>query len=152
MLVSTCEIRVEFGDCDPAGIVYYPRYLIWFDICTARAFEAATGLDTHQLLKEYDIAGLPMVDVRAVYRSSSRFGDTVTVETRVPEFGNSSFKVEHRLMNRGVLAVECFETRVWTVWNADEPGRLKPAPVPGKIREAFAVEDVCAAVPVGVRR
>jgi 4-hydroxybenzoyl-CoA thioesterase len=38
--------------------------------------------------------------------------------------------VEHKLFNAGELAVEAFETRVWTVRHPDDPNRLKGEPVP----------------------
>jgi 4-hydroxybenzoyl-CoA thioesterase len=37
---------VDWGDCDPAGIVFYPRYFAWFDRAAHRFFEAK-GLDHH---------------------------------------------------------------------------------------------------------
>src|SRR5256885_11654232 len=43
----------------------------------------------------------------------------------------SSFDVQHRLLKSGALAVECFETRVWTV--KDEDGRMHGAPVPEEV-------------------
>ena len=43
MLTNTRTIRVQWGDCDPAGIVFYPRYFEWFDACTILLFEKATA-------------------------------------------------------------------------------------------------------------
>ena len=40
-LESTHDVTVEWGDCDPAGIVYYPAYFKWFDQATYRLFLAA---------------------------------------------------------------------------------------------------------------
>ena len=31
MLTVTRTVRIEWGDCDPAGIVYFPRYFEYFD-------------------------------------------------------------------------------------------------------------------------
>ena len=41
MLINRRTIRIEWGDCDPAGIVFYPRYFEWFDACAAALFEDA---------------------------------------------------------------------------------------------------------------
>src|SRR5262245_12732559 len=57
------EVRIEWGDCDPAGIVFYPRYLAFFDANTAYLFEAA-GLPKADLVRTYDIVGMPLVDVQ----------------------------------------------------------------------------------------
>ena len=38
MLISTHEVEIEFGDCDPAGIVFYPNHFRMFDAATAPTF------------------------------------------------------------------------------------------------------------------
>jgi 4-hydroxybenzoyl-CoA thioesterase len=151
MLISRCEMRVEWGDCDPAGIVYFPRYMQWFDSCTARLFEAATGLRKYDLLEAYGIAGFPMVDLRTRFIIPSKFSDTVVVESFIGAFRTSSFRVEHRLLKDGELAVECGETRVWTVRHPSDPGRIKSAPIPEELKEKFAVAQTATTVPMGLR-
>src|SRR6186997_848760 len=107
MLTYTRNARIEWGDCDPAGIVFYPRYFAMFDSCTTALFSQALGMSKYQLLKHYDFQGYPMVDTRA------KFGDAVVIETKIAEFRRSSFDVHHRLTMGGALCVECFDTRVW---------------------------------------
>ena len=41
MFVNRIRIRVEFGDCDPAQIVFFANYFRWFDQCTTALFRAA---------------------------------------------------------------------------------------------------------------
>ena len=41
MVISRRRIRVDWGHCDPAGIVFYPNYFRWFDQCTSALFESA---------------------------------------------------------------------------------------------------------------
>jgi len=136
MLTSRKTIHIEWGDCDPAGIVYYPRYLEYFDNCTAALFEHA-GLPKQELLKTHGIAGIPMVDLRVRFLMSSRFGEDVAVESSISEWRKSSFDVQHRLWKGDVLAVECFETRVWTVRSPEDPEKLQSKPVPREIIERF---------------
>ena len=78
MLTSRRKIFIEWGDCDPAGIVFYPRYFEWFDACTAALF-ALAGYPKQELLKAHGIA-IPIVDTRSRFLIPSRFGDEVTVE------------------------------------------------------------------------
>ena len=52
MLVNRKTIHIEFGDCDPAGIVYYPRYFAFFDAATFALFERA-GIPKRTLIKDY---------------------------------------------------------------------------------------------------
>ena len=137
MLVNRRMIRIEWGDCDPAGIVYFPRYFQHFDNCTVALFETATGLKKIEMVDDNEMAGIPMVNIRARFIVPSRYGDDVAVESQITEFRRSSFDVQHRLFRGKELAVECFETRVWTVRDP-ESGALKSAPIPKSVRDRFA--------------
>jgi 4-hydroxybenzoyl-CoA thioesterase len=136
-LVSRKAIHIEWGDCDPAQIVHFPRYFAYFDACTTALFKKA-GLLKRQMLKTYQIVGIPLVDVRASFKAPSRFSDTVIVESEITEWGRSSFCVRHRLFNKDVLAVECFETRVWAARSGDDPERIESKPVPQEVIERFS--------------
>ena len=96
------------------------------------------------MLKTYQIVGIPLVDVRASFKSPSRFSDTVTVESEITEWGRSSFCVRHRLFNKNVLAVECLETRVWAALSATDPERIESKPVPQEVIERFSGENKTA--------
>jgi 4-hydroxybenzoyl-CoA thioesterase len=132
MLTNRKKIHIEWGDCDPAGIVYYPRYFAYFDNCTAALFEAA-GLPKHEMLRHFEIIGIPMVDTRARFLAPSRFGDDVDVESAVKEWRRSSFDVEHRLYRGTQLAVECSETRVWAGRSATDVDKIEGRPVPEEV-------------------
>jgi 4-hydroxybenzoyl-CoA thioesterase len=136
MLINKKKIRIEWGDCDPAGIVYYPRYFAFFDNCTAALFEAA-GLPKQEMLKTYGIVGIPMVDTRARFRASSRFGDDVVVESSISEWGRSSFDVQHKLFKGEVLAVECFETRVWAARSRSNAEKIESQTIPDEVKAKF---------------
>jgi 4-hydroxybenzoyl-CoA thioesterase len=129
MLVNTRVVRIEWGDCDPAGIVYYPRYFAYFDACTTALIERALGMSKHDYLKAYDISGHPLVDTRSRFIIPTRFGDDVTIETTVMAIRRASFDLSHRLNKNGALAVEGFETRVW-VGGDPTRGTMKSAPIP----------------------
>src|SRR6185503_18122690 len=113
MLVNSRAVRIEWGDCDPAGIVYYPRYFAFFDASTSALLERALGMTKHHYLKAYDFSGHPLVNARSRFLIPTRFGDDVTIETTATDLRRSSFDVHHRLLKNGALAVEGFETRVW---------------------------------------
>jgi 4-hydroxybenzoyl-CoA thioesterase len=132
-------IQIEWGDCDPAQIVHYPRYLAYFDGCTTALF-AKAGLRKRQMLKTYQIVGIPMVDLRASFKVPSRFSDTVVVESEITEWRRSSFCVRHRLFNKNVLAVECSEIRVWAALSEGDPERIESRPVPREVIEMFSAK------------
>lgn len=130
MLTNKRTLRIEWGDCDPAGIVFYPRYFVFFDTSTTALFELALGMSKFEFLKVYDIMGYPMVDTRARFLAPSRFGDDVVIETTISEIKRSSFNIAHRFIRRGELTVEGFETRVWTGRDPNNPERIKSKPIP----------------------
>jgi 4-hydroxybenzoyl-CoA thioesterase len=131
------KIQIDWGDCDPAGIVYFPRYFEMFDACTGSLFEKA-GLPKHEMLKKYGIVGIPMVDTRAKFIGPATFGDTVEVESRIADWGNSSFSVEHKIYKGETLIAEGFEKRVWTVRTAEGEGALKSQAIPAEVKQRFA--------------
>jgi 4-hydroxybenzoyl-CoA thioesterase len=133
-------IHIEWGDCDPAQIVFYPRYLAYFDACTTALFKKA-GFPKRQMLKTHQIVGIPLVDLRASFKAPSRFSDTVVVESEITEWRRSSFSVRHRLFNKNVLAVECFEIRVWAAVSKADPERIESRPVPREVIEMFSAEN-----------
>ena len=137
MLTNRRTVSVEWGDCDAAGIVFFPRYFEWFDASTAALFRRA-GLEKHALIDTFGIVGYPVVDTRARFLRSSTFGDTVDIETTISRWGRSSFDVRHRLLRGEELAVEGFETRVWTVRAPERPSGLRSQPIPAEVIERFS--------------
>ena len=136
MLISRRQIHVEWGDCDPGGIVYYPRYFEYCDACTNALFELA-GLPKPLLLEQYGIAGIPLVESRARFLLPSQFGDTLMAESSIAEWGRSSFSVQHRLMKASSAAAEIFEKRVWVVRASNVPVRFQTAAIPQEVKEKF---------------
>jgi 4-hydroxybenzoyl-CoA thioesterase len=130
-------IHIEWGDCDPAQIVYFPRYFEYFDSCTAALF-AKAGFSKREMLKTYGIVGFPVVEVKSRFMAPSRFSEDVTVESEITKWGNSSFHVHHKLFKDGnVLAVECFETRVWTAQSASDPEKIESRLIPREVIAKF---------------
>lgn len=134
MLVNTRHLRIEWGDCDPAGIVYYPRYLAFFDACTCALIERALGMTKPEYLKAYGFDGHPLVNAHARFIIPTTFGDDVTIETTAVAFRRSSFDIRHRLLKHGKLAVEGSETRVW-IKTDPVSGRMKSEPLPREVVE-----------------
>jgi 4-hydroxybenzoyl-CoA thioesterase len=130
MFTSTRKTRIEWGDCDPAGIIFFARYFDIFDVSTTVLLERALGMKKIDYLKAYNFGGHPLIETRARFLLPTRFGDDVTIESAVVACGRSSFKLEHRLTHGGALAVEGFETRVWVTRDAGDAARMKSQPIP----------------------
>ena len=69
----------------------------------------------------------------------SKFGDEASIVSTITEFRRSSFDVRHQLMRGETLAVEGFETRVWTVRDPENPERIKSQPIPAEVIALFTV-------------
>ena len=138
MLVNTRALRIEWGQCDPFGIVYYPRYFEIFDACTTALFERGLGLTKFQFTAKYDVLGYAMVETRARFLKPTRYGDDVTIDTTVTQFHRSSFDVSHRLLKDGALAVEGFETRVWVGRDPADPKGIRAKPIPAEVTERLS--------------
>ena len=132
MFSNRRTVRIEWGDCDAAGIVFYPRYFAMFDASTHHLFEAA-GWSKAELRREFAMIGFPMVDTRAKFLLPSSYGDDIVIETRVAALRNSSFDIEHRVFKGELLAVEATETRVWSGPHPDDPSRLKARKIPDAV-------------------
>jgi 4-hydroxybenzoyl-CoA thioesterase len=136
---NTRQFTIEWGHCDPAGIVFNSRFFEFFDWGTWTLFEAALGVKPHELGTTYGIMGIPLVDAGARFLAPARFGDPVELTSRVSEFRRSSFDVAHQLYVHGALAVEGSETRVWAVRDAADSSKIKSRPIPPEVTARFAV-------------
>jgi 4-hydroxybenzoyl-CoA thioesterase len=129
--------RIEWGHCDPAGIVYAPRFLEMFGESTIMLFEKALGVRKKDMLSAQGVVGYPMVDVSARFMRPAAYGDDVVLEAAAPEFGNSSFTIAHRLLKNGHVCVTGIEKRVWTIRDAERPGGMRAERVPDEVRAKF---------------
>jgi len=135
MLVSRRDLRIEWAQCDPAGIVFYPQYLIIFDTSTGQLFER-TGLSASAIRAKYGIVGFPLVECGAKFLLPCHFDDAVTVESQIRAWGRTSFTVQHRVLKAGEEAVEGFEKRIWAGQRAD--GSINPEPVPAEVKASLS--------------
>jgi 4-hydroxybenzoyl-CoA thioesterase len=135
MRSNTLERRIEWGDCDPAGIVFNPRYFAFFDDATAMLIEAA-GWPLARAVVAFGILGWPLVATRATFRAPCAHGDRVAITSGFADVRRSSFDVRHVLRRGETPCVEGFETRVWTSRDA-ATGRLQSTPLAPEVVTSF---------------
>ncbi|MGH6977103.1 MAG: acyl-CoA thioesterase [Stellaceae bacterium] len=135
MLVIRRDLRIEWAQCDPAGIVFYPQYFVIFDTSTAHLF-GRTGLSASAIRAKYRIVGFPLVECSAKFLLPCHFDDAVTIESRIGEWGRTSFTVQHRVLKDGKVAVEGLEKRIWASRHAN--GGIKPEPVPAEVKASLS--------------
>ena len=131
------QFTVEWGHCDPAGIVFNSRFFEFFDWSTWLLFEAALGVRPCDFAKVFGLGGIPLVDAKARFLLPAKFNDVVEIASEVSEFRRSSFDVAHRIIIDGRLAVEGSETRVWVTQDPGDSLKLKSMPIPAAVIERF---------------
>ena len=127
---------VDFSDCDPARIVFYPRYFEWFDRGTERLFRSL-GMPWATLFGTPGCYGLPILDAHASFKRAIRFGDAIEIETRVGEWRGKTFLMRHRIASGGEVAVEGEELRVWAVPDPSRPAGFRAGEVPADVIARF---------------
>lgn len=119
----TASYRVSFGDCDPAGIAYYPNIFRWID---TTFHDWLRGFGGHaQICTELGATGLGLMDAQARFRSPLQDGDALVVSMTVKEWGPRSFTLSYEGHVGDRLAFQAQEIR--GVFIAQD-GRLSAAP------------------------
>lgn len=124
--------KIEFGDCDPVGIVWFPNYYRWLDAASRNFFISCGVPSWRDTLQERGIIGTPMVKCDTVFVSPASYEDTLVISTYVSKWGRTSFVQHHRVFrrtpgNEDVLVVEAHETRVFASY---QEGTLRAVPIP----------------------
>lgn len=133
MFASVYRYTIQWGDCDPAGIVFYPRFSAIFDEATAYLLEGASGMTRSDLIRYYGILGWPMVSATADFRASATYDDKIAVHTSVQRLGTSSMTFAHELRRGEIVCVSATETRVWSAHGSGD-NTLTPQPLPDALR------------------
>jgi 4-hydroxybenzoyl-CoA thioesterase len=127
-------IQVEFGDCDPARIVWFPNFFRWID-AASRNFFVQCGVPLwHELEKTHGVHGTPLVDTKASFRNTASYGDVLDIHTQVSEWRRKSFVQRYRVIRGDTPIMECEEVRIFAAWNNDGAPGIHAVPVPVDIR------------------
>ena len=134
MAVYTLPQPVLFHHCDPAGIVFYPRY---FEMANA----AMEGFFADRLNISFaDLHGpmgnaVPTVALSVTFTAPSRHGDQLSITIRPQSVGRSSLRVETRALCGAEARFEMNSTLVFTT---KDTGRAAPWTDP--LRQALEAE------------
>ena len=145
-------VDVQFGDCDPAGIVFFPNYSRWMDAASHHYFRACGLPAWYDLTELPGCVGAPLLEIHTRFVAPSTYGQRIEIHTRVLEWRGKVFIQEHRVLRGEVLICEGRETRALCVKRPD--GSLKAVPVPDFIRQACSLDDAARpmagqALPIG---
>lgn len=134
-IVGIFPCQVHWGDCDPAGIIFYPTYFRWMDAATW-AFMDAVGYSAKRMRAEH--RAMPLVSADCRFMAPAEQGDRCEVRSRIARFGGKSFVVAHDIVRSdGVALASGTETRVWGRY-ADGPGSpMKGEAIPDALKASF---------------
>lgn len=94
MALFTHEITVTFGDCDPAGIVFYPNFYRWMDAAFHGFLRAHAG--GHQTIcAALGARGLGLMESSMVFRAPARDQDRLTYTIASIDWAERSFAIAY---------------------------------------------------------
>lgn len=128
MLSVNTDVTVEWEDCDPAGIVFYPRFLSYFDRGTWNMW-LSIGLNRDEMRWRGGF-GFPALEAQATFSYPCRFKDRLKLVSEITEIREKFVRVEHTLHNGSHLAVSGYEIRFWGIPHPTDPLRLKAGAIP----------------------
>ncbi len=127
-------VNVQFGDCDPAGIVFFPNFLRWMDEASLAFFMAQGIPPWRELVKTRGIVGTPLLEIHTKFMKTATYGERIEVRTTVESWAAKTFTQRHVVMRGEVLLCEGTEVRAFVVRDAANPDKLKAIAVPEDIK------------------
>lgn len=121
---------IEFNHCDPAGIVFYPRYFEMTNHVCENFFREAVGVSYAAMMK--DGAGVPTARIETDFKAPSRLGDVLEVSLVIKRLGGASVTFEIVAMCEGQHRLTATLTLVWVT---EVDGVLGARPWPEAMRE-----------------
>jgi len=134
-IVGKFPVQLQWGDCDPAGIIFYPTYFRWFDAATWNFF-AAIGYPASRMKAEH--RAMPLVSAECQFLAPMEHQERGEVRSRIARWGGKSFAVTHEAVREdGTLLARGTETRVWGVYAAGPGTPLKGETIGGDLKALF---------------
>jgi 4-hydroxybenzoyl-CoA thioesterase len=128
------KVLVHFGDCDPAGIVFFPNFSRWMDESSMNYFSACGVPPWRELERTRGILGTPLLEIHTRFLRPATYGDHIEVHTSVEEWRAKVFVQRHRILRGEELLCDGTETRAFVIRNPEDPNRIRAISIPKDIR------------------
>jgi len=128
------EVDVMFGDCDPAGIVFFPNFSKWMDASSLNFFRQCGVPPWRELVKTSGIIGTPLLEIHTKFMQPATYGERLQIHTRIVEWRDKVFIHEHRVQRGDDLLCEGRETRAFCIRHPQHPERMKAIAIPEHIK------------------
>ncbi|WP_234186735.1 acyl-CoA thioesterase [Shinella sp. NM-101] len=103
-------VDVSFGDCDPAGIVFYPNYFRWMDATFHRFLSERAGGHT-RLCGQLGAKGIGLMEATLSFRLPVTEGERIIFRAAGIDWGGRSMTVRYEVDFDGKRVLEGRETR-----------------------------------------
>jgi YbgC/YbaW family acyl-CoA thioester hydrolase len=133
-IVGCFACQVQWGDCDPAGIIFYPTYFRWMDAATW-AFLDSVGYSPKRMRAEH--LAMPLVSAQCDFLAPAEQGDRCEVRSRIARFGGKSFVVTHQIVRADDVLAQGVETRVWGRFSQGPGTPMKGEVISDQIKALF---------------
>ena len=127
-------VDVQFGDCDPAGIVFFPNFSRWMDAASLSFFMQCGVPPWRELVKTRGIVGTPLLEINTKFLKTVTYGERIVIHTQVQEWRGKVFIQTYHVMRGEELICEGREVRAFVKRDDDNPDRLRAIPVPEDIQ------------------
>ena len=127
-------VNVQFGDCDPAGIVFFPNFSRWMDEASLAFFMAQGVPPWRELVKTRGIIGTPLLEIHTRFLRPATYGETIHVHTTVEDWAAKTFRHRHVVKRGDTVLCEGTEVRAFCIRDPANPDRIKAIPVPEDIK------------------
>jgi YbgC/YbaW family acyl-CoA thioester hydrolase len=128
-------VQLHWGDCDPAGIIFYPTYFRWFDSATW-AFLASVGYTARRMRAEH--LAMPLVAANCQFKAPAQQEDRAEVRSTILRWGGKSFVIRHAVVRAdGTLLAEGSETRVWGRYASGPGSPMKGQTISEELKALF---------------
>ena len=117
------DMAVEFNHCDPAGIVFFPRYFEMVNSLVENFFADRLDHSFARITME-EGCGVPTVRLSVDFRAPSRLGERLAFTLRLTGLGRSSADFAIRAECHGETRIEAQQALVWV----NHEGRAAPWP------------------------
>jgi 4-hydroxybenzoyl-CoA thioesterase len=131
---ATMTVEIRFGDCDPAGIVFFPRFHRWMDAASLHFFMSFGVPPWHVLEQTTGIIGTPILEHHTRFVKSATYGEKLLITTRIEEWRHKVFLQKHVITRGDDLICESLETRIFCKRDPDDRRRIHGIVVPEDIK------------------
>ena len=125
---------VRFGECDPAGVTYYPIYFDWFHQAMEACFEQHLSLPYAKML---ETVGFPAIHTSATFHKPLPVGEVVSIRVEIGHMGRSSIVWRFTVFNSEKSVATVGEVKTVCIAVNNEGFDFSPVPIPDVVKSGL---------------